>query len=303
MLTAGLGTRLWPLTAVRAKPAIPVAGEPIVRRIIRWLVDQGVPNVALNLHHLPHTLTSLVGDGSDLGAVVRYSWEQPAILGSAGGPRHALDIIGTDSFFLVNGDTLTDACLEALWSSHAASRALVTMALTPNVEPQKYGGVTMRADGTIDGFVARGPAAEGSFHFIGVQAVSRQAFAHLPPGVAINSVGGLYDRLIAERPGSVRGFVTRAAFWDIGTVADYWRTSMVFASDASARGTTTILAAATARVSSSILWDGVLVGDGAILDECIVTDDVPVPAGARYRRAILILGADGQVMAIPFEAD
>ena len=34
VLTAGLGTRLRPLTDVRAKPAIPVAGEPIVRRIV-----------------------------------------------------------------------------------------------------------------------------------------------------------------------------------------------------------------------------------------------------------------------------
>ena len=39
---AGLGTRLRPLTDVRAKPAIPVAGEPMIRRIIRWLVTQGV---------------------------------------------------------------------------------------------------------------------------------------------------------------------------------------------------------------------------------------------------------------------
>ena len=43
VLTAGLGTRLDPLTRVRAKPAIPVAGEPLVRRIIRWLVAQSSP--------------------------------------------------------------------------------------------------------------------------------------------------------------------------------------------------------------------------------------------------------------------
>jgi NDP-sugar pyrophosphorylase family protein len=34
VLTAGLGTRLRPLTEVRAKPAIPVAGAPLIRRII-----------------------------------------------------------------------------------------------------------------------------------------------------------------------------------------------------------------------------------------------------------------------------
>ena len=45
ILTAGLGTRLHPLTFVRAKPAIPVAGEPLVRRIIAWLTGQGVADL------------------------------------------------------------------------------------------------------------------------------------------------------------------------------------------------------------------------------------------------------------------
>ncbi len=34
MLTAGLGTRLRPLTDLRAKPAIPVGGQPMIRRIL-----------------------------------------------------------------------------------------------------------------------------------------------------------------------------------------------------------------------------------------------------------------------------
>ena len=53
----------------------------------------GVTDAVLNLHHLPHTLTRLVGDGTDLGMRVRYSWEMP-VLGSAGGPRRALPLLG-----------------------------------------------------------------------------------------------------------------------------------------------------------------------------------------------------------------
>src|SRR5215510_1360477 len=102
VLTAGLGTRLRPLTDVRAKPAIPVAGEPMIRRIVRWLVSRGVSDLVLNLHHLPATITAVVGEGRDLGARVRYSWEQPVILGSGGGPRLALPLVGADPFFVIN---------------------------------------------------------------------------------------------------------------------------------------------------------------------------------------------------------
>ena len=114
VLTAGLGTRLQPLTGVRAKPAIPVAGEPMIRRIAAWLVCNGVDDLVLNLHHRPETLTSVLGDGRDLGARVRYSWELPRILGSAGGPRLARDIVGAAPFLIVNGDTLTDVDLARL---------------------------------------------------------------------------------------------------------------------------------------------------------------------------------------------
>jgi len=123
VLTAGLGTRLRPLTDVRAKPAIPVAGQPMIRRIIRWLVSRGVTDLVLNVHHLPETLTAVVGDGSDLAARVRYSWEQPRVLGTAGGPRLALPLVATDTFFIINGDTLTDVDLTAIGRTHADSGA------------------------------------------------------------------------------------------------------------------------------------------------------------------------------------
>ncbi len=317
MLTAGLGTRLAPLTAVRAKPAIPVAGTAMIRRIASWLVSQGVDDLVLNLHHRPETLTAVVGDGADLGARVRYSWELPRILGSAGGPRLARAIVGADPFLIVNGDTLTDVDLAPLADAHAASGALVTLALVANREFLRYGGVQMEAGGRITGFIRRGPAAEGSYHFVGVQVVAARAFDGIEPQAPVNSIGGVYDTLIASQPGSVRGVVSDAAFFDVGTPGDYWRTSHAFAAPAPAPATATATATATAnvsigsgaridssaRVSGSILWDDVEVGANATLDECIVTDRVQVPAGTTHRRAILVRGSDGELLATPLNLE
>lgn len=302
VLTAGLGTRLRPLTLVRAKPAIPVAGEPIITRIVRWLVANRVPNLTLNLHHLPETLTGVVGDGSDLGACIRYSWEQPAILGSAGGPRRALDIIGADTFFLINGDTLTDTNLPALAESHAKSGALVTLALIPNLEPLRYGGVKLATDGQVTGFAPRGPAATGSFHFIGAQIASRSVFADLAAGQPANSIGGCYDALIAREPGAIRGFIANAKFWDIGTVADYWRTSAAWSVNNEATLSTAQIHR-SALIDRSIVWDDVEVGADAVLEECIVTDAVHVPAGAVHRRKILMRATDGTTSVVPLEIE
>lgn len=289
LLTAGLGTRLRPLSLVRAKAAMPVAGEPLARRTVRWLVERGVTDLVANLHHLPATLTAALGDGSDLGARIRYSWEHPTVLGSAGGPRQALDILGAETFLMVNGDTLTDVDLAGLAGAHeAVPGTRATLALVPNREPRKYGGVSIDAENRVTGYVPRGVAAEGSWHFIGVQMVEASAFRDLPAQQPASSIGGVYDRLMAAHPGSIRAFPSDASYWDIGTVDDYWRTWFAFARTRPARG-------------QSILWDRVEIGPGSTLDECILTDDVRVPAGARYRRQILVKTPTGEVSATPFD--
>ena len=303
VLTAGLGARLQPLTKIRAKSAIPVAGEPMVRRIVEWLVQNGVADIVLNLHYLPQTIAAVVGDGSDMAARVRYSWEQPRVLGSAGGPRQALPIVGAETFLLVNGDVLTNVDLQALSHLHVTSGALVTLALVPNREPHRYGGVRLDGGQRVTGFAPPGAAAELSYHFIGVQMVHANVFRPLPVGQPAESIRGVYDELIAARPGSIRGFVSNAAFWDVGTVSDYWSTSWSLAEAAGSPdviGGSRVHIDATAHVSRSILWDDVDISSDCVLDECVITDRVSVPRGSRLRRTILIRVPDGTQRAFPF---
>lgn len=273
VLTAGLGTRLRPLTAYRAKPVMPIGADTLIGRILRQLADAGVTDTVLNLHHLPATITREVGDGSQYGVRVRYSWEQPQVLGSGGGPRHALPLIDADTLLIVNGDTLCDIPLRALWDAHVASGALVTLGLMPHPEPGRYGGVTIEGDrraGAVTGFVPR-TSPVPSVHYPGVQVVHRSAFADLPDDTPASSVGGVYDALIATRPGAVQGVVFDAQFDDVGTVDDYRRTCRALAGDAAGN-----VLAPTARIAPS-----------AELRDCIVWPDAEVPATCTLTRVIV----------------
>jgi NDP-sugar pyrophosphorylase family protein len=291
LLTAGLGTRLRPLTYVRAKPAVPVNGDALVRRILIWLTGHGVRDVVLNLHHRPESVAAVVGDGSDLGVRARYSWEQP-VLGSAGGPRHALPLLterGREQFLVVNGDTLCSVDLGAMLRAHAVSGAQVTMALIPNPRPDKYGGVRLSDGGYVTGFTRAGAPGE-SFHFVGVQVAETRAFAVLDDGMPAESVNMLYPRLLAEDARSVAGFVSGASFSDIGTPRDYLETSLGLAAIEGARLTEgrRISVSPSADVIRTALWDDVSVGPDARLTDCIVCDGVSVPAGARYARSAIV---------------
>lgn len=306
LLAAGLGTRLAPLSWIRAKAALPVAGEAIIRRQIRWLAAAGVRRVVVNLHHLPATITSLVGHGDDLDVEVRYSWE-PVVLGSGGGPRRAFDLLDAERAFIVNGDTLTNLDLSALSAEHARHGALVTMASTPDRRPG-YNALAVGADGRFAGVTRAGmaPAPEQAdchhVHFIGVQIAERAAFADSSPEVPSETLKTLYPQLIAATPTSVRVWPSAVAFHDIGTPADYLATVRALAAAehrALDRGADARVHA-TATVSGSVLWDGVTVGAGADVRDSILGDGVVVPAGqqlsgvAVVRRVAAPAAADGR---------
>ena len=290
ILAAGLGTRLRPLTTVRAKAAVPVNGVPLVTRAVSWLVSEGLDDLVVNLHHRPESVTRVIGDGRWLGAHVRYSWEQP-VLGSAGGPRHAMPLLVDDmdeSFLTVNGDTLTALSLADVASTHEECGALVTMALIENPRPEMYGGVAVD-DGWITGFTRPGSVRQ-SYHFIGVQVIRASALARLQDGVPAESVMGLYPELIRENARALRAHVVDAPFKDIGTPADYLHTSIQLAAvegDSMASGNDARVHP-SASVRNTALWDRVVVGPECQLEECVVCDGVVVPPGSLYRRCALV---------------
>lgn len=295
VLTAGLATRLQPLSHVRAKAALPVAGEALVRRILRSLRAAGIRRVVLNLHHRADTITREVGDGSSLDLSVRYSWETE-VLGSAGGPARALPLLEADRFLIVNGDTLADLDLAALAAQHVDTNALVTMAVVDG--DSTYNGIIADAAGIVRGF-GRQP---GMFHFIGVQAANAAAFAGVSPDRRSETVHGMYPDLIAQRPGSLRVMRTTAEFFDIGTPRDYLATALKLAAREGRpvdRGPGCEVAG-DAVVTDTILWHHVRIGAGASLTRCIVADGVTVPPRAHHAECSLVM-RDNRLIVEPFQ--
>lgn len=293
VLAAGLGTRLRPLTDHLAKPAVPVAGEPLISRVLRWLASNGVTDAIVNLHAHPETITLRVGDGTALGIRVRYSWERE-VLGSAGGPARALRLLPghTTPVLIVNGDTLTDIPLAPLVEAHRRARAegaLVTMALVPNARPGHYNGVRVDDRDVVSAFVPRGHT-EQTWHYIGIQIVEPTLFADVSPDVPSETVAGLYRDLLTSRPGAIRAHRIDAPFLDIGTPDDYLDACFRLASEQERQRRLIVESPwdeehvpasihATATLVDCVVWPDACVEDGARLERCVVLSGAVVPAG------------------------
>ncbi len=318
VLAAGLGTRLRPLTFSRAKAAVPVAGTPLIRHHLTRLAAQGVREAVVNLHHRPETIAAVVGDGIGLGCQVRFSWER-IVLGSAGGPRHAAPLLGSQ-FFLINGDTLCDVDLAALLDAHRTHGAKVTLAVTTNPDPTRYGGVISDPVGQVTGFASRGDPRCPPL-FVGVQVADASAFDTLDDGTPAASVGGLYNRL-AARPGQLRIHEVEGRFHDIGTPADYVAANLAMGGAPTPQDTYVgrrCRLDSSARLEGSVLWDDVHVGANCRVTNCILTDRVRVPDGTwldgravvplsattgHHRETVTLAGAErlGDLLTVPIIA-
>lgn len=153
ILAAGAGTRLRPLTDTVPKPLLPIAGEPLLVHMLRWLQRYDVTEIALNLHHLPEVIQDALGDGSQLGVDLVYSFE-PELRGTAGAVK-ALESFFDETFVIVYGDLLLDIDLAALVDYHRARHAVLTIGLKRTDDPPSQGMVALDSAGKLTRFAEK----------------------------------------------------------------------------------------------------------------------------------------------------
>ncbi len=107
LLAAGLGKRLFPLTAAKPKCLIEVGGKSLLLWNIEKLKASGIKDLVINLFHEGHQIENFFGDGSDFGVRIKYVSEKE-LLGTGGGVGNALTIIGNEPFILLSSDVWTD---------------------------------------------------------------------------------------------------------------------------------------------------------------------------------------------------
>src|SRR3954452_4124752 len=137
VLSAGYGTRLWPLTEDRTKPAIPILGKPLVGYVAEYIASYGFDDIVVNLHHRPESVRAALGDGSRFGVKLHYV-EEPVILGTSGALDNTREFFANETFMVVNGKIITDINLNAALEQHRDMNALATLVLLPNKKRERF---------------------------------------------------------------------------------------------------------------------------------------------------------------------
>ena len=291
VLSAGYGTRLWPLTEDRTKPAIPILGKPLVGYVAEYLAGYGIDEIVVNLHHRPESVRRALGDGGRFGVKLHYV-EEPEILGTSGALDNTREFFEHETFVVVNGKIITDIDLNAALATHRNMKALATLVLLPNARRERFSIVETEA-GRIKGFGGM-PVVDGGWEpaplmFTGIHILEPRIFDYIPRGVFSDSVINVYPQAIANGE-TLAAHVAAGKWRELSTLQRYLEISVELLKEeekAFVAGPGTSIDN-SASVSDSILWDNVEVGAGARVSRAILADNVKISAGENFENAVVV---------------
>ncbi|MBY0572907.1 MAG: nucleotidyltransferase family protein [Undibacterium sp.] len=221
LLAAGRGERMRPLTDTCPKPLLKLRGRPLIVWHILNLVKAGITEIVINHSHLGHMIVSALGDGSQFGAKITYSFEEVA-LETAGGIAQALPLLGPDAFIVVSADIYTphfnfEDCKNTLedkdmWGNpHPLDKrdmAWLYMVKNPDFHPEGDFGLSLM------GLSNHALPGESKVTFGNIGVYRPEIFSHIPSGTSAK-LGPLL-RELADR-GQLGGEMYRGIWHNVGT--------------------------------------------------------------------------------------
>jgi mannose-1-phosphate guanylyltransferase len=317
ILVGGEGTRLRPVTSRVPKPVAPVVERPFVAYILDNLARHGVERAVFSTGFLAEAIEAVIGDGAGYGLEVDYAVEDEP-LGTAGAIANCQDKLENGSFYVFNGDVLSDVDLSALAASHVARGGMGTIFLTPVEDPRRYGLVELREDGAIASFLEKPGEWEGTALInAGVYVLEPEVLEMIPRGRLFSIERGVFPKLASA--GSLYGYVDHGYWRDIGTPDSYLQAHFdileraVHTSVADALGEQYLYVSPSAQISGgarivppcyvadgarieagarvgplTVLGSGAVVGEGATVVEAVVQSGVVIGAHAQVEGSILV---------------
>jgi NDP-sugar pyrophosphorylase family protein len=175
ILAAGMGTRLRPMTDNRPKCLMPLAGRPLIEWTLRWLKEHNITECIINLHYLPEQVEEFVGDGSQFGIDVHYSFE-PVLLGTAGALKK-VERFFDEPFYMIYGDNFSQWNLRELQGVFQRRHPLAVMSVHWRDDVTQSGMIEMAADGRIMKMIEKPKIDDVTSHYVNA------GFFYLDPGI------------------------------------------------------------------------------------------------------------------------
>jgi D-glycero-alpha-D-manno-heptose 1-phosphate guanylyltransferase len=216
ILAGGLGTRLRSALPDLPKCMAPIQSRPFIDFVIAWLQQQGVTKFVFSLGYMHQVMIDHLNTAYPQ-LDKRYVIEQEP-LGTGGAILLALEQCNTEDVWVLNGDTIFNASLQAIAEAHLQTAAICTLGLKPLQNFFRYGTVSINQEGKVTAFIEKQPCANGLING-GIYLLQRNALmtASLPEKFSFEE--SFLQPMVSND--QIAGLVQDGFFIDIGIPEDY----------------------------------------------------------------------------------
>jgi mannose-1-phosphate guanylyltransferase len=296
VLVGGEGTRMRPLTETVPKPLLPLLDRRSLDHVLDHLARHGVHEVILSSPYLESTFHPFI---ESRGGDPAITWiTETEALGTGGAIVNALDRLGTEPFFALNGDILTDLDLTAMRVFHSERDAAVTIALHHVEDARAFGLVVTDGDRRVREFREKPEDAIPGDINAGTYLLDPEALGGWPRGEKVSIERDIFPAVIESgRP--VFAFLSSAYWLDLGTPEKYLQAhfdmiegkvhDVTYAAPWVAAGASVDLRAHVGRWVA--INEAATVGPDAEVDDSVLLEGSAVEEGAAVVRSVIGVGA------------
>ena len=259
----------------------------MIERVLDGLSRHGIDDVVLSLGYQPDAFLEAYPDGRCAGVALHYAVE-PEPLDTAGAISFAARDAGIqETFLVVNGDVLTDLDVGELIRFHRDRNAEATIALTPVEDPSRFGVVPTDDEGRVVAFIEKPPRDEAPTNLInaGTYVLEPSVLERIPQGCKVSIERETFPALVDDR--RLFALASDADWVDAGTPATYLAANLRYAGPPPASSPP----GAGSTVETSVIGEGVVIGDGATVAGSVVFGGAWIGKGAEVRSSIVGRGA------------
>ncbi len=218
ILAGGLGTRLQTVVSDRPKPLATIQDRPFLDLLVDDLLHQGLRRFVLCISHQREQIVAHFQARRDAEFVFS---EETHPLGTGGAVRHALPLIRSNPFILLNGDSYCRVDLDALLDFHVTRGAQASMVVTAARGRNDGGNIDLAADGRITAFREKAAVSTGGPALInaGIYVLPRDLPATWNHPDPLSLERDVFPQLAAS--GKCFGLMVESEVFDIGTPDRY----------------------------------------------------------------------------------
>lgn len=327
ILGGGVGTRLYPLTRERSKPAVPLGGKyRLVDVPISNCLNSGIRRIfvltqfnsaSLN-NHISRTYRfdafgrSFVNILAAEQTPARAAWFQGTADAVRQNLRHFSSVAAVDQYLILGGDQLYRMDFSYMVAEHLKRGAEITVAVTPvaAAETSRFGILQVEGNGRIVRFLEKPKrdqlegleTEEGFLASMGIYLFNRDALEQTLLESHANDFGhGIIPESIEKR--AVYAHIFQGYFEDVGTIRSFYEANLELTDPLPSFNLYEVLRPIYTRprfLPASKVDDSRLVrtllAEGCILDRCHVEHSV---VGIRARiqenavvKHSIVMGAD-----------